>query len=77
MTLQPIYGLEAVAVVGALTAYQIGTLVLILPGGLLADKIERFDIVMLAGFGTAAAAIFLVGTGLMSFWAVIVTLCVA
>jgi len=77
LTLQPIYGLEAVAVVGALTAYQIGTLVLILPGGLLADKIERFDIVMLAGFGTAAAAIFMVGTGLMSFWAVIVTLCVA
>ena len=77
LAFQPMYGLEAVAVVAALTAYQVGTLILILPGGLLADKIERFDVVMLVGFGIAAAATFLVGTGVMPFWAVVGTLCLA
>jgi len=77
LAFQPMYGLDAVAVVSALTAYQIGTLILILPGGMLADKIERYDIIMLAGFGVAAGAIFLVGTGVMPFWMVIGTLCLA
>ena len=77
LALQPLYGLQALAVVGALTAYQIGTLVLILPGGMLADKIKRFDFVMLGGFGVAASATFLVGTGVLPFWMVMLTLFVA
>jgi len=77
LALQPLYGLQALAVVGALTAYQIGTLVLILPGGMLADKTKRFDFVMLSGFGVAASAIFLVGTSVLPFWMVIITLFIA
>ena len=37
LALQPMYGLEKIAVVGALTAYQVGALLLVLPGGILAD----------------------------------------
>ncbi|NKB21616.1 MAG: MFS transporter [Alphaproteobacteria bacterium] len=77
LAFQPMYGLEKVAVVAALTAYQIGTLILIIPGGMLADKVERYDIIMLAGFGLAASATFLVGTGVMPFWLVVGTLCLA
>jgi FSR family fosmidomycin resistance protein-like MFS transporter len=77
LAFQPMYGLDAVAVVAALTAYQVGALILILPGGMLADKTERYDIIMLAGFGVAAAATYLVGTGVMPFWMVIGTLCLA
>ncbi len=77
LAFQPMYGLEKVAVVVALTAYQIGTLILIIPGGMLADKVERYDIIMLAGFGVAAASTYLVGTGVMPFWLVVGTLCLA
>ncbi|MBK19892.1 MAG: hypothetical protein CMM52_13750 [Rhodospirillaceae bacterium] len=77
LAFQPMYGLEKVAVVIALTAYQIGTLVLILPGGIMADKVQRYDFVMFFGFGFAAVAMFLVGTGVLPFWLVIGTLCVA
>lgn len=77
LAFQPMYGLEKVAVVVALTAYQIGTLILIIPGGILADRIGRYDVIMLSGFGIAAAATYLVGTGVMPFWLVVGTLCLA
>ena len=77
LALQPMYGLEKVAVIGALTAYQVGALLLVLPGGILADKISRYDIVILCGFGITATGIFLVGTTTLAFWMIIPVLCLA
>ena len=68
---QGMYGFpHAVAVIG-LTAYQIATLSLVLPGGILADRLDRYDAVLMIGFGTAALAIFIIGTNLLPFWAVV------
>ncbi len=77
LALQPMYGLEKVAVIGALTAYQVGALLLVLPGGILADKISRYDTVILCGFGITATGIFLVGTTMFEFWMIIPILCLA
>jgi MFS transporter, FSR family, fosmidomycin resistance protein len=74
---QGMYGLDRVAAVVALTAYQIGTLALVLPGGLLADRTTRYDLVLVAGFGATALLTFLAGTALLPFWMVVVVLCVA
>lgn len=73
---QSMYGLERVAAVTALTAYQIGALALVLPGGLLADRTTRYDLIMVLGFGTTAVLIFLAGTALLPFWLVVVALCI-
>lgn len=74
---QGIYGLDRVAAVVALTAYQIGALALVLPGGLLADRTTRYDLVLVAGFSATALLTFLAGTALLPFWMVVVVLCVA
>ena len=70
------YGLDTVVSVFALTAYQIGTMALVLPGGLLADRTRRYDTVLAIGFGFAAVVVLLVGTGILPFWLVVVVLCV-
>jgi predicted MFS family arabinose efflux permease len=73
---QNMYGLERVAAVVALTAYQLGTLALVLPGGLLADRTTRYDLILVLGFGTTALLILLAGTALLPFWMVVVVLCI-
>lgn len=68
---QGIYGFpHAVAVIG-LTAYQVATLSLVLPGGILADRLDRYDAVMMVGFGAAAVAVFIIGTNTLPFWMVV------
>jgi predicted MFS family arabinose efflux permease len=74
---QNMYGLTEAAAVVALTAFQVGSLMLVLPGGFLADKTTRYDLILIVGFGGAAVLTFVAGTGLLPFWAVVTLLCIA
>ena len=74
---QGMHDFSRTTAVAALTAYQIATLLLVLPGGLLADKTDRYDAVLMAGFGISALMIFLVGADLLPFWLVMVCLVIA
>ena len=74
---QDMYSLERVVAVTALTAYQVGALLLVIPGGILADRITRYDLVIILGFGLTAMLVFVSGTGSLPFWLVIGALCVA
>lgn len=77
VALQEMYAIDKVTAVIALTAYQIGGLLLVLPGGLLADKITRYDLMILNGFLITAVLIMLSGTGWFPFWLVATMLCIA
>jgi predicted MFS family arabinose efflux permease len=68
---QGMYGFSSATAVVALTAYQLATLALVLPGGLLADRTDRYDTVIVIGFGVAAVAVFLAGTNLLPYWLVV------
>ena len=65
---EQMYGISPSTAVIALTAYQAGTLLLILPGGLLADRTDRYDAVLVTGYGVAAIAVFLAGTEWLPYW---------
>ena len=65
---QGMYNLPPATAVIALTVYQLATFALILPGGLLADKTDRYDTVIMIGFGIAGVAVFLMGTALLPYW---------
>lgn len=69
-------GSSRAAGVIALTAYQVATLLLVLPGGILADKVVRYDAILMIGFGTSALMVFLAGTDLLPFWLVVVCLAI-
>jgi len=69
-----IYDFPRATAVIALTAYQIATMALVLPGGLLADKTTRYDAVLLIGFGIAALMVFLAGLDFFPFWLIVVML---
>lgn len=77
LALQPIYGIEHVVAVAALTAYQLGTLALVIPGGILADRSSRFDLIILLGFGISSVIILIAGSGWLPFFLVIMLVCVA
>jgi FSR family fosmidomycin resistance protein-like MFS transporter len=77
LAFQPLYGIEHVIAVAALTAYQIGTMALVIPGGILADRTTRYDFIMLVGFGISAIAIVFAGTGWFPFWIVTILICIA
>ena len=65
------YGFSSATAVIALTAYQLATLTFVLPGGLLADKTDRYDAILIVGFGVAAVSVFLAGTDLLPYWLVV------
>lgn len=69
-------GSSRAAGVVALTVYQIATLLLVLPGGILADKTVRYDAILMIGFGVSALMVFLAGTNLLPFWLVVICLAV-
>ena len=46
------------------------------PGGLLADKTDRYDAVLIVGFGVAAIAVFLAGTDFLPYWLVVACLAI-
>ncbi len=74
---QDIYGLERVTAVTALTAYQIGALVLVLPGGYMADRVSRYDAVIIGAFALSAVLVLLAGTVGLPFWICVGLLAVA
>lgn len=77
VALQEMYGINKVTAVAALTAYQLGALLLVLPGGLIADKTSRADLIILGGFLITAALLVLAGSGFFPFWLVIALLFLA
>ena len=77
LAFQPLYGIEHVVAVAALTAYQVGTLALVIPGGILADKTSRYDFIMLLGFGISSVAILIAGSGWLPFFVVTILICIA
>jgi MFS family permease len=66
-----LYGFSNATAAIALTAYQLATLLFVLPGGLLADRTDRYDTVLMVGFGVAAVTVFLAGTNLLPYWLVV------
>lgn len=68
---QDMYDFPRATAVIALTTYQIATMALVLPGGLLADRTTRYDAVLLIGFGISAVTIFLAGVESFPFWLVV------
>lgn len=68
---QGMYGFPPATAVVALTVYQIATFALVLPGGLLADRTDRYDSIIMIGFGIAGVAVFLAGTELLPYWLVV------
>ena len=77
LAFQPLYGIEHVVAVAALTAYQVGTLALVIPGGILADRTSRYDFIMLLGFGISSVAILMAGSGWFPFFIVTILICIA
>lgn len=74
---QEIYGLERVTAVIALTAYQVGALVLVLPGGYMADRVSRYDGIIIGAFAVSAVLVLLAGTVGLPFWICVGMLAVA
>ena len=70
------YGFSSATAVIALTVYQLATLLFVLPGGLLADKTDRYDAILIIGFGVAAVSVFLAGTELLPYWLVVCCLAI-
>jgi predicted MFS family arabinose efflux permease len=66
-----IYGIPLAATAAALTAYQLLTFLMVLPGGWLADKVENHDVLLAVCFGLSGVLVILCGLGTMPFWIVI------
>jgi len=77
LAFQPLYEMERVVAVVALTVYQIGTMALVLPGGVLADRSSRYDLIIYFGFGISSILLIIIGTGLPPFWLVVILICLA
>lgn len=60
-----------------LTTYMLASLAVVLPGGWLADKTTRHNLVLIVCFGISAVLIALVGFGGMPFWVAIAMIGVA
>ena len=48
-----------------------------IPGGILADRSSRFDLIILLGFGISSVIILIAGSGWLPFFLVIMLICVA
>lgn len=72
-----IYGISLTTATIALTVYQASTLAMVLPGGWLADRTGRHDVIMIGCYSGAALFTVLAGIGIMPFWLVIPVLGIA
>lgn len=63
-----IYGIPLTLANTALTAYMLAALAVTLPGGWLADKTTRHNMVLIVCFGVSGVLLALVGFGGMPFW---------
>ena len=66
-----IYGIPVAATATALTAYQLLTFLMVLPGGWLADKVENHDFLLVTCFALSGVLVVVCGIGLLPFWLVI------
>ncbi|MDB5570945.1 MAG: transporter [Hyphomicrobiales bacterium] len=73
-SLREMYGLPVAAAATALTAYQVMTMLAVLPGGWLADRTKNHDLVLAVCLALSAAFIITGGMGVLPFTAVIVLL---
>jgi MFS family permease len=69
--LTEIYGIPLTLANTALTTYMLAALAVTLPGGWLADKTTKHNMVLIVCFGISAVMIALVGLGGMPFWVVV------
>lgn len=69
-----IYGMSLTAAAVALTVYQGSALAGVLPGGWLADRTGRHDLIMISCFLASGIMVVLAGIGVLPFWLVIVVL---
>ena len=67
-----IYGLTAATASAALTAYQVMSMIAVLPGGWLADKVEDHEMFLAASFLCSGAVLVFAGLGYVPFWAAVV-----
>jgi len=67
-----IYGIPLTLANTALTTYMLAALAVTLPGGWLADKTTRHNLVLIVCFGISAVLVALVGFGGMPFWLAVV-----
>ena len=66
-----VYHLPVAATATALTAYQLLTFLMVLPGGWLADKVENHDFVLATCFAVSGILVVICGLGILPFWLVI------
>ena len=69
-----LFDIELVLANSALAAYIWGTTLGVLAGGMVADRMQRFDIIATGGYLIAASLLCLIGLGLLSFVSVAVAL---
>jgi len=63
-----IYGMPLAAGAVVLTVYQAMGMLLVLPGGSLADRTGRHDVIMVGGFALAGVMVIIGGLGFLPFW---------
>jgi len=66
-----IYGLPVAAAAVVLTVYQAMGMLLVLPGGMLADRTGRHELIMAGGFVLASVLVIVAGMGFVPFWLLI------
>jgi predicted MFS family arabinose efflux permease len=66
-----IYDIPAAAATAALTAYQLLTFLMVLPGGWLADRVENHELLLAVCFALSGVLLVMCGLGFMPFWLVI------
>lgn len=63
-----IYGMPLAAGAVVLTVYQAMGMLLVLPGGSLADRTRRYEAIMVGGFALAGVMVIIAGLGFLPFW---------
>jgi MFS family permease len=62
------YDLPVVVTAIALTVYQVMNMLLVLPGGMLADRVKNTEMVLGVCFGAGAVLVVIAGLGTLPFW---------
>jgi FSR family fosmidomycin resistance protein-like MFS transporter len=68
VALKDIYDLPVAATAAALTAYQVLSLLAVLPGGWLADRVENHELLLAICLGLSSILVVIGGLGFAPFW---------
>ena len=66
-----VYAIPAAVAASALTAYQVMSMMAVLPGGWLADRVKNTEVLLCICFLASGALIVMAGLGVAPFWVVI------